>query len=512
MNGNFRDFAVPLALSAVPSVHPINDDRESKVSIASPSMHVTARSYLTAGIAALGVGALALAPVQPIPTQIALAPERVISTLAVELAATIDPIPLPPVDPVELWVDTFETAGANIGTLLEFYLQKPFPILQTIGANIGTYFAELGSGQGDLIPGQIAGNIQTFFQAPWSPGVQSELDPVGPAPGTIVKVPLDPDTFTASYISGTTPASGASPEDLYGGLLLIAVGQAAAPACAVDGNCLISQLAPLLNFLATPYSGQLIGLLGPLLAPVVALTRSFTAVGEYFQAGEVMSAITELINIPANITNAVLNGAGFLDLTEIVNSIAPLPVPGAKIGLNVGGLLNSVPVDGSLVPDSPTPPTKYASGIGLDSLAASVPSLLEAPGLPNGWGGSVIGLGQFLGEQLLVTPPPPPPVAAEPAAAVQAATADVAPAALPEAPAEDAAPAVVDVPAPVEAAPAVAEVEESAPVLDVAELEAAVEATEATAPAVENSAPEAAATGDQSDDDAGRGGDSNRRG
>jgi hypothetical protein len=513
-NGNFCDLSVTPDLSAVPSVHPINDDRELQVSIESPSMHVTARSYLTAGVAALGVGALALAPVQPIPHQIALAPERVISTLAVELAASS-------IDPITPWVETFTTAGANIGTLLEFYMQKPFPILQAIVANLGTYAAELENGQGDLIPEQIWGNVQTFFQAPWSPGAQFDF-PVGPEPQTVVKLPGDADTLTPTYISETLPAdgSGVSPALLYNGLLLVAAGQAAEPECSEDGDCLVSQLAPLLNFFATNYSGQLLGLLGPLLAPVVVLTRSFTAIGELFQEGDVIGAINELINIPANMTNGVLNGAGFLDLTGIITAIAPLPIEGAKIGLNVGGLLNSVPKDGSLVPDDPNPPTEYSGGIGLDSLAVDAKPLISSPGLPNGWAGSVVGLGQFLGEQLVVTPPaPPPPVAAEPAAAKQAAPLDIPAPGATETPAEEFAPAVVDIPAE-ESAPTVAEVvaEDPAPAVDdIAEIEAAIEASEsepagAATPAAEDSGPEAAADSDKSGDDTDRSGGNDRRG
>ena len=72
-------------------------------------MHVTYRSYLTAGVAALGAGAIALGPVQPIPNHMAVAQERAVSNLAVELAATIDPI--------TPWVDTFKLAAENLASL-----------------------------------------------------------------------------------------------------------------------------------------------------------------------------------------------------------------------------------------------------------------------------------------------------------------------------------------------------------------------------------------------------------
>jgi len=466
-------------------------------------MHVTSRSYLTAGIAALGVGALALAPVQPIPNQMALAPERVVSNLGVALASTIDPI--------TPWVDTFETAGANIATLFEFYTQKPFPLLQTIGANIATYFEELGNGNAGLIPAQIWNNIQTFFQAPWDPGAQIGLS----AP------PDFPDeTLIAygEYASDTQPADGSnSPQSLALAPFQIWLGEIE-KGCGQDGSCTYPQAAPILNFLNTPYSGQVLGLLGPLLAPLAVLTRSFTAIGEFFQAGDVIGAINELINIPANLVNGVLNGAGFIDLTAIISSLLPLPIE--KIGLNLGGLLTATPLDGSLA-DPNNPPTQYSGGVGIDAIAADV--LLEFGGIPVGWIGSSIGLGQFLADRMVVTPPPPAGTAAATVSAPAEAAAPV-----------EVAPAVADE-APTEVAPAVAEVEDTAAVVtevvgdtaradlaaveepapadlgaveaeiaDGAELEAPAEAAE---PAPE---PAASAGSDDSDDSGARATDSRR--
>jgi hypothetical protein len=492
------------------------------VSIESPSMHVTARSYLTAGIAALGVGALALAPVQPIPNQIALAPERVISTLAVELAASS-------IDPITPWVTTFETAGANIATLFEFYLQKPFPLLQTIGANIGTYFEELGNGNAGLIPEQIWNNIVTFFEAPWSPGNQ-----VGPLPAP--PLPEEVLLSTGEYVSETIPGSPFNAQSgLAGGIVQLAVSYF--EQCANSGeNCdLPGQIATFSDLLNTHFSGQLLGLLGTAASPFVQLVNSFTEIGQFFEAGDVIGAINELINIPANMTNAFLNGAGYLDLTAIAEQLLPIP-PGTiqAIGVNLGGLLNAVPLNGSLV-DPDNPPTEYSGGVGFDGLAVDL-SGLQWGGLPIGWAGSVIGLGQFVSEQMLVTPPAPPPVAAEPEVAKLAAAADFAPPALSEAPAEapaeapveapvetpveEFAPAVVDIPAE-ESAPTVAEVvaEDPAPAVDdIAEIEAAIEASEsepagAATPAAEDSGPEAAAAdSDKSDDDTDRSSSNNRRG
>jgi hypothetical protein len=458
---------------------------------------ISARSHLTAGIAALGVGALALAPVQPITHQVDLAQEKAVSTLAVNLAATVDPI--------TAWVDTFTTAGANVKTLTEFYMQQPFPLLQTIVANLGTYAAELEAGDGALIPEQIWGNIQTFFQAPWSPG-----DLFGPTAPDWNPKP-DPVTFPlGTYLSKTQPAWPAenafpapgsglqqSPSEANSFLLQIGVG-ATLGGETPEGRALWDGFVAaqgIWRFLNTPYSGQLLGLLGPVFAPVISLTRSFTAVGEAFQAGNVQDAIYELLNIPANMTNAVLNGGEFLDLTGIIGALVTLPdlFDGAKIGIRLGGLLNAMPMNGSLAnPDNP--PTEYASGTGFDSVAipgcdgggARAIDPCDAingqpiPGLPNGWLGSSIGLGQFLAEQLLLEPPAPT-AAAAPAAAVPAAAVEATPVVSETAPvaevaAEDA-PAVVDAVAE-ETAPAVDKVaEETAPAVD--------KVAEETAPAVD---------------------------
>ena len=70
---------------------------------------------------------------------------------------------------------------------------------------------------------------------------------------------------------------------------------------------LLLQLLPpdippaLIDFTTTWTSGALIGDIGPIVAPF-ALGNSFKAVGEAVETGQWRDAITELINIPANMT------------------------------------------------------------------------------------------------------------------------------------------------------------------------------------------------------------------
>ena len=90
-----------------------------------------------------------------------------------------------------------------------------------------------------------------------------------------------------------------------------------------------------------------------------------------------------------------------------------------KIGLNLGGWISPpVPFNGSLTAVN-KPPTEYTGGALFDIVSVKTKPVAgvggTTTGLPVGWGGSVIGLRQFLGQQLLVTPPAPGAAAATPA-------------------------------------------------------------------------------------------------
>ena len=354
-------------------------------------MELSARSCLTSGMAALAVGAIALNPIAPAPQHVALLPERVVSTLAVELAAAIDPI--------TPWVDTVKTSWDNVKAVTALYLQQPFPILTTVAKNQITYLEELPDV--GLIASQVWGNVQTFFQAPYVP---------------------TPDNISDSQIT-TIEGLPISQQTVYALLQTILTGgrSTLSPLIEVTPTRIGGDLQPLLQFTATPVSGELIGLLGPVISPLIQLTQSFTAVGQYWQAGKPLEALNELINIPANMTNAALNGGKYLDLTGVVRSLGyNLPPEVTSIGFNMGGLLNVVPIGY----EPPTVTTSdihpYGGGLAFDALATEVQSFLtfKDPGWPVGAIGSVMGLGQALGDAMLVTPPAPAATKVPAAAAV----------------------------------------------------------------------------------------------
>jgi hypothetical protein len=177
------------------------------------------------------------------------------------------------------------------------------------------------------------------------------------------------------------------------------------------------------------------GAAGVVLSPLVSLGNSFKAFVADIKAKQFLSAVYDIVNIPANMTNAFFNGAGFMDLTKIVERFLPTegtgvraePINLGKIGLNLGGLLNATP--------QVNPPTnQYSGGTAFDAIGTDPngpDGFLYANGVFGvkvGLGGSMVGMGQYLAPKLRVTPPAARTSAAvKPAAATPAVEAPASP-------------------------------------------------------------------------------------
>lgn len=244
-------------------------------------MHVSARSYLTAGMAALSATAIAMAPVQPLNQGSALSPQRVSAALAVNLAAAVDPI--------TLLVDTIQASTDNINGLFSAIADNPLPIISQLLANLGTYAGELP--QIGVIFDQVIDNVGNAFSAPFAPDLNT-LDEAHASIYTLLPQVV-PDT----------------PQEL-------------------------------LDFLTTPLSGLILGLIGPVLAPVLSVVNSVEAVIDYLGASDFQSALFELINIPTNAIGAFLNGGPTIDITSLLASLVPEPSKLNSASIALGGLLS----------------------------------------------------------------------------------------------------------------------------------------------------------------------------
>ena len=391
---------------------------------------VTVRSYLTAGVAALGAGAIALAPVQPLTQGPALSPE-LRGTFAVDLAASIDPI--------TPWVETFQTAALNVERLITAGTATPLPIITQVITNFGTYLSELPDI--GLILNQVVGNVGNALGAPFA------QDPTNISPAVVAKVNLGPGfdiSVSQQFVFATLP-------DVLGDLY--------------------ESIEPILNFTTSPISGVLLGAIGPVVAPVISVVNSVGAIVDALGQSDFEGAINELINIPANAVNAFLNGGQFLNLAPVLSLVGvTLPDSISNLGFNMPGILSTG--------ISPVPPEEGAdadpvAGVMFDGLAFTADLGLGAPitdpGLSVGPIGALVGLNQKVAEAIVVTPPAEAPaeIAAAEAPVVEGVEVEAAAPAAEVAEVEAAAPAAAPVSAPV-VTPVEVEAPESAPAQPVA--------------------------------------------
>ena len=320
-------------------------------------MNLSHRSYLTAGVAALSAGAIALAPVQPLPSGPDLS-TALRSTLAVDLAAAIDPI--------TPWIDTFQAAADNISGLVNTWGEQPLPVVQQIVANLGTYLSELPA-IGTIIEQAVA-NVGNAARAPF----EADLNTLDPA-------------HTLAFQALPTLAP-----DIPQGLS---------------------------DFLTTSTSGLIIGLLGPVLSPVLALGAGIRTAVEALQTSDWAAAVNALINIPAAMVNAFLNGGPTIDLTSLLApSVLPNRLDSATVTL--GGLLSQG--------------ASIFNAVGLEVSVKVGPVFVPSPpipaGPPAGVFGSLIAMTNAIAGAIVVTAPGPAASPARSASAVAAPEATSAPA------------------------------------------------------------------------------------
>lgn len=106
-----------------------------------------------------------------------------------------------------------------------------------------------------------------------------------------------------------------------------------------------------MSVLASPLSGVLIGSIGPVVSPAVALLNSAVAISNALQAGDSTTALSSLVGVPAGMVDAFLNGANLnLDaLAPMINDAGLIKDTVTIAGLNIafGGLLTPGSTDRS---------------------------------------------------------------------------------------------------------------------------------------------------------------------
>lgn len=331
-------------------------------------MEIAVRSPLKAGVIAVSASAIALSPFAPTPTAMHLPSPSAVSTAAVRLAAAYNPL--------QPWIDAFQLAGADMQALGQTFSQAPAVLLQQILANQVTHIGEVLKNPGSIgtVLGQVVKNVQSVVQA-----------------ATLLNT-----DYNGSQIYGSA--------DGWHNIIVQEIPKLLPTANNPQATEVISQV---LNVLASPLSGVLIGLAGPVLSPGVALINTAQQIVTALMAGHAAAALQGLVNTPANVVGAFFNGATVnLDgLVPLINKAGILSDDTTLYGLNLalGGLLSS-----GAVGEGGTSGTVFGVGgsivnaLGQNFISSMMgfPLSLDIPGQPVGPIGSIIGFGQAIAKAI----------------------------------------------------------------------------------------------------------------
>lgn len=222
------------------------------------------------------------------------------------------------VDPIARWQQVISTTTQNA--------QQVFGASQ---AGLDTFATGISTGFGQLAtnPAAFFGNPQTAAQSVFLVGSPENVasavaqHTLGGVTQTISQTPVDVfDSHNQMYSGLISDFFPTGPE----GLVITGV----------------------LNVTASPFSGVLLGAIGPFAAPGVALLNSAGSIFADITGGNPTAALNSLINTPANVVDAFFNGAVLnLDpLAPAVNGFISGPTGGEEqvtgLSFGFGGLFS----------------------------------------------------------------------------------------------------------------------------------------------------------------------------
>lgn len=233
-------------------------------------MQALLRSTVTEGAALLTAGAIALSPMVIAPAAEHL-PALRMSSVATTLTASANPI--------STWVDVLNTTFANISALGTVVQGDPSPILDQLVKNQLGYAQTIASALSQAGGGLVAG-ITSIPQALLTAGEQLAAGQISAATQTVFQAGLG---------------------------LILAPAISLLPVFNIPGQ-IAQNFANVLT--ALPNALLPIGLaaLSPIAGVVAAVGDTGQAVYDALSAGNITAALGAIVNAPAVITNAFLNG------------------------------------------------------------------------------------------------------------------------------------------------------------------------------------------------------------
>lgn len=306
-------------------------------------MQTAVRSYLTAGAALAGAGVIAVSPVMPTPTDIQL-PALHASSAAVSLSALTNP--------VDAWAQTLSNAGANLQTLGEQLLASDFPILRTVVSN------QIGNATvvGNALQ-TYADNLTATLQGlPEALQTASELISQGEISSAL-------DGLTLSLL----PA-------ILGLLDVTNNSWSAVNTTAQNFVNVIKQVPNIVTAVALPAAF-------PILSVVNGLAATAEEVVKAVNAGDAEGAASALINAPATLTDAFLNGKGtILGIIPVAGLLSPSSPLGALGSGPIASLLDLPKmIAGVLDPNPMAPAPSSATATSAKLSSSAVDALTSGP-------------------------------------------------------------------------------------------------------------------------------------
>ncbi|BBX93933.1 outer membrane porin GjpA [Mycolicibacterium boenickei] len=325
-----------------------------------------ARHWLTAaGVVVAATGMIAAAPgLAPVPATVA----HDIQSASVRLTAGWDPF--------APWQAAFDTAKAGATVLGDNFLLAPGVGLQQAIANQIGYAKQLFEDPSsfEAVSQQFAANVMK---------VATGLTLIGADEATR-------DAVLKHTLGGLHGLS----LDMFPSFL--------------EEGVDVETFSAVMNVLASPLSGVLIGSVGPVISPAVALLNSAVAISEALQAGDSTAALSSLLGVPAGMVDAFLNGANLnLDaLAPMINDSGLVKDTVSIEGINIafGGLLTPGSVDRNTYEYTDEEGNKVTipsvggsifNSLGLDIKFAGIPISVEGEAV--GPIGALQGLSQTVG-------------------------------------------------------------------------------------------------------------------
>ncbi|GAB2638329.1 hypothetical protein GCM10027169_02840 [Gordonia jinhuaensis] len=326
------------------------------------------RPLITTGAALLGAGAVALMP-----------------AMNTAVAATATPAPVASTtewQPLASYVNALNNTSKNASTLLDNFLLAPGLPLQQIILNQSRYLNQVLNDPSSLntVLDQISKNFTSVITGVTLIGADKDTT------DAVTTHSVDGlHNLLLQQIPGLLPSGGALDPDL---------------------------VKSVLNVLASPVSGMLMGLVGPVVSPAVAILNSAFAIAAAIGAGDAGAAFADVWDTPANVINAFFNGATLnLDaLAPILNDSGALGTGTTINALDIafGGLLSTGAIGrdkyemGGNVGNIQAPGGSIFNSIGMNVTtdALGFPITLNIPGQGIGPIGAMEGLAQTVGALL----------------------------------------------------------------------------------------------------------------